>query len=136
SGSTSWPGERAHGRGGHAASHPGRSRNLAPPADGQDVDPLLAEALDQLVVGRRLDHTIELAAVGRHEAHPVDEDVVDLPAAIDLVHAVIEGGVGPPAGDDAGAHRRVAAIHDLAGIDDLLTGVRFDLADVRPLEEV
>src|SRR3990167_9372467 len=41
------------------------------------VGVLPAELLDEHVVGLRGDHPVELAAVRGHEAHAVDEDVVD-----------------------------------------------------------
>src|SRR6266480_3914068 len=51
---------------------------------------LFLQALDQAVDARLLDQGIELGAVGQHQAHTLDRDVVDLPALGGLVHLVVD----------------------------------------------
>src|SRR5437773_9173859 len=102
--------------------------------------PRSAQAIGKGGIRGRLDDAVELGAVRRHEAHAVDDDVVDLPPSVLPQEAVLEAGlvracVGAPLRHDTRANDGKVAVDLLCRIDDLLAGVRLDLADVRALQE-
>jgi hypothetical protein len=98
---------------------------------------LLLQPLAQRAVGLGTDHAIELCPVARGEADALDEHVVDAPASIAYVHAVVEGNLGALTRRHLRTHDRGAArLHRLAEEGDLLSARGFHLRQVRALEEV
>src|SRR5258708_17728976 len=51
---------------------------------------LLREALEQAVDAFLLDDRVELGAVGHHQAHALDHDVVQLPGLVGLAHVELD----------------------------------------------
>src|SRR5713226_8019442 len=68
------------------------------------VEGLLLQPVAQRAVRLRPDDAIELAPVARDEAHAADHNVVDLPAPVAHVQAVVERDLGAALGDDLRAH--------------------------------
>src|SRR5439155_3262042 len=85
---------------------------------------LFAHALEQRRIGLRLDDPIELAAIGRDEAHTVDLEVVDTPATLPEVQAIVERDLGAPLSLHLRPHRGEARVDGLARIGDVLTRIR------------
>src|SRR5258706_7398873 len=69
---------------------------------------LLREALDQAVDAILLDDRVELGAVGHHQAHALDHDVVHLPGLVGLAHVELD------------RQRLAAGTHELGAHDGVL----------------
>src|SRR5262249_33972532 len=75
---------------GTAPRAPGRLELLASALRHVGLEALLAHALEEGRVRFGLDDPIELAAVGRDEAHAIDLQIVDAPATVPEMEPVVE----------------------------------------------
>ena len=96
--------------GGRVGARRGRTRDLLANA--------LAQALEQLGIGRDAQDAVELGAVVVDEADPVDRDVPHQPAPVEVDHLVIEEDLAAAAPADGGVHHRVIARGGLPEIAD------------------
>src|SRR5262245_43597341 len=95
--------------GGHSRSEEGLDADLRRRV-------FLREPPDQAFDPFLLDDAVELGAVGEHEAHALDADVVDLPALAGLAHLVVH--LNRPAAGARGklvTHGRLVAVRLVAG---------------------
>src|SRR4029453_6875671 len=88
------------------------------------------EPLQQLIDATRTDDPVELGAVVGDEAHALDDDVVDHPAAVVPLHAVLDGDLAALVGRHPGRYRRLGAVDLRVEIANLLTVVGVDLLEV------
>src|SRR5215510_16572133 len=102
--------ERAVRRGTRSPPAPPRLELLAAALGDVGLEALLAHPLEERPVGLGLDDPVELAAVGRHEAHAIDLQIVDAPAALPEMHPVVERDVVTETGEDLRPHRGVARL--------------------------
>src|SRR4029077_12916317 len=84
----------------------GRSKTTGRPRSA----PLGLELVDERPIGRRLDDSVELCAVVRHETHALDPDIIRHPSVAPAKHPVIHRNLGPLRRDDASADRRLIAV--------------------------
>src|SRR4029453_3406184 len=102
---------------------PPRLELLAAALGDVGLEALLAHPLEESPVGFCLDDPVELAAVGRHEAHTVDLQIVDAPATLPEMEPVVEGDVVAAIGEDLRPDRGIARVDLLPGERDGLHGV-------------
>src|SRR5207253_3507621 len=100
------------------------------------VQGLLLQPLAQRVVGLQADHAVELRPVARDEAYPADHHVVDRPASVAHVQAVVERDLRAPPGHHLRAHGGEVPLYRLADEADPLAAARLDLRHVGALQEV
>src|SRR2546429_1714927 len=108
-------------------------------ARGRLVEELVALGLEpahELFVGARSDDPVELRAIVRHEAHVLDEDVVDQPPIPAEVHAGFDGHLGPRPRQDARADRGQLPVDRLAEVLDPFAAVLVHPRDVGPLQKI
>src|SRR5207245_7267722 len=103
---------------------------------GDDLDLFLAHLVHETSERGSLDDPVELAPVGRDEAHALEQHVVDLPPLPGPVESVLDRNLLLPHGHDLGPHGRVVAVDRLADEEDLLARPVLDLRQVRPLEQI
>src|SRR5207244_4886141 len=80
------------------------------------LEALLAHPLEEGRVGFGLDDAIELAPVGRDEAHTVDLQIVHTPPAVPEMETVVERDLAAAVGEDLRPHRRVVRSAGLAEV--------------------
>src|SRR5436309_15117088 len=100
------------------------------------VQGLLLQPLAQRVAGLQADHAVELRPVARDEAYPADHHVVDRPASVAHVQAVVERDLRAPPGHHLRAHGGEVPLYRLADEADPLAAARLDLRHVGALQEV
>src|SRR2546425_10328083 len=116
---------------------PPQSLELLAPALGHGgLEALLAHTLEERSVGFCLDDSVELAAIGRDEAHAVDLQIVDAPPTVPKVEPVIERDLAAAIREDLRPHRGVARVDRFPEVRDVLARVRLDPGDVGALEQV
>src|SRR5947209_16976604 len=113
-----------------------RSLGLRPALHRGGVQGLLLQPLAQRAVGLQADHAVELRPVARDQAYPADHHVVDPPASVAHVEAVVERDLRAPPGHHLRAHGGEVPLDRLADEADPLAAARLDLRHVGALQEV
>src|SRR4029434_2122883 len=91
---------------------------LWPALHSSGVHDVLLQPFAQRVVGLHADDAVELRPVARDEAYPADHHVVDLPASVAHVQAVVEPDLRAPPGHHLRAYGSEVPLDRLA--DDVI----------------